>query len=74
MAEQKKDIGGLWAKTGKSGVEFLAGNIEIDGVKHEVVLFRNDRKKPGERTPDWRVYPSTPREARLTTGGGNDGW
>jgi len=55
MAKQEA-IGALWTKQGAKG-EFMSGEVTIGGVKHEVTIFRNDFKKPGERTPDWRIYP-----------------
>lgn len=55
-----KDIGALWAKTSKKGLEFLSGTIEIDNVRHEIVLFKNGRKsKPNH--PDWTIFKSAPR-------------
>lgn len=59
MANQS--IGALWLKTGARG-EFMSGNIEIDGVKHDIVVFPNSAKQPGERSPDWRILPSQPRD------------
>lgn len=56
-----KDIGVLWAKTSAKGLEFMSGSIEIsEGVRMEVVLFKNTRKsKPNQ--PDWQIFKSAPR-------------
>lgn len=58
MEQTSKDIGALWVKTSKAGKTYLSGTIQ----GQRVVVFRNERKQEGERTPDWRVYPDTPRE------------
>lgn len=61
MAEKNPDeLGALWIKTSAKG-EYMTGTIEgIGGV----VVFRNDRKKPGDKTPDWRILKAKPREER----------
>jgi len=60
MANKEDEIGALWESTTKDGKVYLKG--KIDG--REVVLWRNEWKKEGERTPDWRVYKSQPRDAQ----------
>lgn len=60
MPSKEDEIGGLWESTTKDGKVYLKG--KIDG--REVVLFRNEWKKEGERTPDWRVYKSQPRDGQ----------
>lgn len=60
MSEQS--IGALWIKEGAKG-KFLSGVVEIGGEKHNVVVFKNTLKKEGERTPDYRIYASKPRDA-----------
>lgn len=56
-----KDIGALWAKTSKKGLEFMSGTIELpDNSRMEIVLFKNNRKsKPNH--PDWNIFKSAPR-------------
>lgn len=57
----KKDIGALWERQSKNGLSYLTGFVEVDGKKHEIVLFKN--KKDGvDKRPDWRIYPSEKRE------------
>lgn len=59
MPEFKKDdseLGALWSKTGSKG-EYLTGTIS--GVA--VVVFKNDRKAPGSKAPDWRVLKARPK-------------
>ncbi len=59
MADFTKDpneLGALWQETGARG-EYMTGTI--NGVK--VICFKNDKKKPGSKAPDWRVLKSTPK-------------
>lgn len=59
MPDFKKDeseVGALWSKTGAKG-EYLTGTI--NGVA--VVVFKNDRKPPGSKAPDWRVLKAKPK-------------
>jgi hypothetical protein len=59
MAEQS--IGALWENDGKNGTYFT-GNIELDGVKKKIVVFKNSYKK--DKQPDWRIFKSKPKEER----------
>lgn len=61
MAE--KSVGALWSKKSGKGADFFTGNIEIEGVKHPIVVFYN-AKKDKENQPDWHIYHSKPREER----------
>lgn len=61
MPSKDDEIGGLWARQGRNG-EFLSGRLTLDGQTVEVVVFPNTYKQEGERTPDWRVYRSQPRD------------
>lgn len=51
------ELGALWIKTSTRG-EYMTGTINGEPV----VLFRNDRKAPGSKAPDWRVMRPKPRE------------
>jgi hypothetical protein len=51
------ELGALWIKTGQKG-DYMTGTINGVGV----VLFRNDRKEPGSKQPDWRVMKAKPRD------------
>jgi hypothetical protein len=61
MAFEKNEdeLGALWEKSGAKGA-YMTGTIEIDGTKHNVVLFKNGNKK-SEKSPDWRVLRSKPK-------------
>ena len=56
-----KPIGALWSKVSAKGADFMAGNVEINGEKTEIVIFKND-KGDNEKRPDWKIYESKPRE------------
>lgn len=51
------ELGALWVRTGPKG-DYMTG--EINGVK--VVVF--PAKKKSDKSPDWRVLKSKPREDR----------
>lgn len=57
-----KKMGSLWENDGKGG-KYLKGNITIDGVKHDIICFSNN-KRPGKSDPDWQVFPSEPKEKK----------
>jgi hypothetical protein len=72
--DNKNQLGALWEKISQRGLNFYSGEVVIPegmkpGEKIQLVLFKNDRKEPGSKQPDWRIYlsdkPTTP------TGGGN---
>lgn len=58
MAFEKdpNELGALWLKSGPKG-EYMTGTIA--GVK--VVVFRNG-KKNSDKSPDWRVLKSVPKD------------
>ena len=66
MDEKKKDIGAMWLHTAQSGTKYLSGVIEIDGVKHQIVMFKNNYKEQ-EKHPDYKIYPSTPKGEQAET-------
>lgn len=60
-SDKKKDAGAIWAKTSKSGVKYWSLQVEIDGVKHDLVGFKNKYKETPNQ-PDIKLYVSTPTE------------
>jgi hypothetical protein len=51
--------GALWLKKSKAGADFLSGYIvDESNNKVNVVVFKNGYKKPGESSPDYRLYLS----------------
>ena len=65
MPEEKPiSIGALWINTKKDGAEYLTG--VINGEK--VICWRNNYKKDGENSPDWRIYKGIKRDNLMATG------
>lgn len=64
MAYEKDpdEIGAAWEKSGKNGT-YLTGQIEINGEKVRIVMFRNGNKK-SEKSPDFRILRSKPQGER----------
>lgn len=59
MENKNKEIGALWEKTSKAGNKFKTGYVQLEsGERIEVVVFTNQYKKPGDNTPDLRIYLS----------------
>ena len=56
MASQQDKIGALWIKQSRGGAEFMSGEVEIDGVKQRVTVFRNGYKTDANRQPDYHVF------------------
>ena len=65
MSEGKsKYIGALWLKEGKNG-KFMSGEIEIDGEKTSILVFKNTYKeKPNQ--PDYKILPASDNRRRET--------
>lgn len=61
---REDSIGALWIKEGRNG-KYMSGVVEIDGVKANVVVFKNNYKTE-DRHPDYRILKSKPREAGPT--------
>ena len=57
MAEDS--IGALWKKTGQKG-EYMTGEVEVNGVKQRIVVFKNSYKEK-ENQPDYRILASKPQ-------------
>ena len=52
----EQSIGALWVKDSKRG-KFYTGNIEVNGVKVSIVVFKNSYKTK-DNQPDLRIYES----------------
>ena len=53
------EIGALWLKKSKAGADFLSGYfLNEKKEKVSIVVFKNNFKKPGEMSPDYRAYLS----------------
>lgn len=62
MANREDELGCLWQKSSSKG-DYFSGQLEIDGTKHEIVVFPNGYKEATNQ-PDWIVYKSKPRAPR----------
>lgn len=64
MSDQNQNrLGALWTPTTDNpNAPIAKGNIEINGEKIQVVVWRNKRKQPGEKTPDFYIEKDIPRE------------
>lgn len=62
MPNRDDKLGALWQKSSSKG-DYFSGVLEINGEKHEIVVFANGFKEATNH-PDWIVYKSKPREAR----------
>ncbi len=59
----ENNIGALWLRESQKGNKFMSGVIIIDGKKHQIVVFKNNYKQE-EKHPDYRIFPSQPKEAQ----------
>jgi hypothetical protein len=54
MNENK--IGALWVSSSSNPrAPFARGEIIINGQKLKIVVWKNNRKRPGERYPDYTI-------------------
>lgn len=65
--ESKKNCGGMWEKVAKNGSIYLSGSIEIEGKRHNIVMFRNTHKAEGSNQPDWKIYPAQLKKQDVET-------
>ena len=61
-----KSNGGLWIKTSKKGLEYLSGQIEINGCKYDFAAFKNNYKEDGDRKPDYVIKLREERSEELS--------
>jgi len=55
-------IGSLWLKTQKDGTPYFSGILNDLKRDIPVVLFKNTKKDPNSKQPDYLVYRSEPQE------------
>jgi hypothetical protein len=67
-SQRDLEKGALWLKKSKAGADFLSGYItDENNNKVNIVVFKNGFKKPGELSPDYRVYVSENQLAASTS-------
>jgi hypothetical protein len=61
----REACGALWLKEsgGADKKKYFSGVVTVDGKEARIVIFKNDYKKPGEKSPDYRIYPQEDRQA-----------
>ena len=61
-----KKVGALWIKKGKKGT-FMSGQLELEGrngPKTTVFVFKNEKKEPGDKYPDYLINVSDGEDDR----------
>lgn len=58
MMPENTKIGALWTKKPRSGGEFYAGMIELDGKQTRIVVWPT-REKKSEKSPDYTINLDT---------------
>lgn len=66
----ERERGALWIKKGVSK-DYMSGHFSGKGERVNVVLFKNNNKT-SERSPDYIIYESKPREDVAATTGGQE--
>ena len=64
MPGSENKVGALWIKEQRGGGEHMSGEVEIDGRKTRVVVFRNSYRTEENRQPHYIIYRDQPPPAR----------
>ena len=56
-------IGALWVKENKNGKKYLSGEIEFNGEKVRIVIFKNTYKKE-KKHPDYIIKKSENKQEK----------
>ena len=58
-----KKIGSLWKRKGSAVI--ASGVVEVVvGMPTKIVVFKNDRKKAGDKQPDYNIVLSEPQNVK----------
>ena len=52
-----EEIGALWSKRDKNDEPFLSGQIEVNGEKKKILVFKNKHRKE-DKHPNYRIFLS----------------
>lgn len=55
MENKYKNTGGLWKNKDSKGEDYFSGSFDVDGKVVRIKVFANTFKKPGDRSPDYRI-------------------
>ena len=53
--DKLKKIGALWVKDSKSGQKFFSGEIEINGIKNNIIIFKN-KYRENDKQPGYNIF------------------
>jgi len=56
MAKNENKIGGLWLSSSTNQkAPFAKGEIEVDGKKIKIIVWKNSYKQSGDKKPDYQI-------------------
>lgn len=55
---KNEQLGALWLNESKNGNKYMSGELEINGEKIRIVVFKNTKQK--ETHPDYKILKSEP--------------
>ena len=58
--------GAVWLKTSKNGLKYMSGILDVNGVAHDIAMFKND-KKGNDKAPDYRLVVTNKAEQQTPT-------
>ena len=58
--------GAVWLKTSKNGLKYMSGILDVNGVEHDIAMFKND-KKGNDKAPDYRLVVTSKEEQQTPT-------
>jgi hypothetical protein len=76
MESKEKSVGAFWLKTGKNGKKFMSGSLNIKEIaeqtqdieKVSVIMFKNTYKQEGDKSPDYKLFLSKPKDESAKLG------
>lgn len=58
--------GAVWLKTSQNGLKYMSGVVDVNGVEHDIAMFKND-KKGNDKAPDYRLVITSKEEQQTPT-------
>ena len=53
--------GAVWLRVSKNGLKYMSGILDVNGVDHDIAMFKND-KKGNDKAPDYRLVITNNKE------------